>query len=247
MAVVTGSRLLSVFLIPVLFFCFYFRFDEFVVSSRIAVDPPRPEISTAVENATQTLLVSAFFPLSKSKHSLDDYTWWLSMFLKPVKSHIYFFTSPDMEHMIRQVRGDLPITINTSFTTPFDVPPLHGLLPLYERMQDNDREKKLHSPELYAIWNAKPYLLEQAVRNVQRDGKMYEYAFWNDAGSFRDNQMYGNWPDTRRVEEIWRTGSALTGTPKEDLIFYPMILSPPPYSRHWVESNGPIDVDFSEG
>jgi len=165
----------------------------------------------------------------------------------PVKSHIYFFTCPEMEDMVRNVRGDLPITINTSFTTPFDVPPLHGLQNYYDQMHEKDREKHLHSPELYAVWNAKPYLLEQAVKNMQKEGIMYEYAFWSDAGSFRDNQQYGDWPDARRVEEIWRTGSALTGTAKEDLIFYPMVLSPPPYSRHWVESDGPIDIDFSEG
>jgi hypothetical protein len=228
-------------------YCFYYRVDRFVLSSRVPFQSPVPEVPTAVANATQILLVSAFFPLSKSKHSLEDYAGWLSMFLKPVKTHVYFFTCPEMERKVREIRGDLPITINTSFTTPFDVPPLYGLRDDYELMHEIDREKSRHSAELYAVWNAKPYFLDQAVKNLQKDGRMYEYAFWNDAGSFRDNQIYGDWPDSRRVEEIWRAGSASTRTAKEDLIFYPIVNIPPTYLRHWVESNGPIDMDISEG
>lgn len=73
------------------------------------------------------LLVSAFFPLAKSKHSHEDYAGWLRKYLAKVTTHIYFFAPPEIESMIRDLRGDLPITLNTSFSSPFEIPPLRDL------------------------------------------------------------------------------------------------------------------------
>jgi len=75
----------------------------------------------------QILLVSAYFPLTKAKHTHQEYLKWISLYLSKITSHIYFFTPPELEPTIRNLRGDLPITLNTTFTTPFDIPPLKGL------------------------------------------------------------------------------------------------------------------------
>ncbi len=39
----------------------------------------------------QVLIVSAFFPLAKSKHPMSDYEAWLTHFLTPIASDIYKF------------------------------------------------------------------------------------------------------------------------------------------------------------
>ncbi|KAJ7288524.1 hypothetical protein C8J57DRAFT_1642508 [Mycena rebaudengoi] len=180
-------------------------------NSTLEVKPP-PKI----------LLVSSLYPLAKSKHSMGEYEVWLSQFLQHITTDVYFYAPVELEEMVRRSRGDLPITINTTYASPFDVPPLDGLQGAYTRMHKKDREKFRHSPELYAVWNAKPFFLDEAVKTLAREGKNYDYAFWNDAGSFRGTHKYAGWPDPRRVEDVWQEGSELTGAKAEDLLFYPI-------------------------
>jgi hypothetical protein len=213
---------------------------------------PTSHVSDSTANATHILLVSAFFLFPNSTHTLEDYTTWLSMFLTPVKTHIYLFVPPEMEATVEELRGGLPITIDTSFSSPFDVPPLKGLEGEYRSMRDPQHgTRPRHSYELYAMWNARPYLLHHAVRNQQlAHSEVYEYAFWNDASSFRDGQMLkgsGQWPDSRRVDALWREGSELTGTPKENLLFCPILGVPHASMGLWSESLGPISSRFSQG
>ncbi|KAF8891119.1 hypothetical protein CPB84DRAFT_1816300 [Gymnopilus junonius] len=198
---------------------------------------------------TSLLIVSAFFPLAKSKHSKKDYEDWLSHFLKPITTDMYMFTTPELAETIQRVRGEQPIAIDTTFSSPFQVPPLQGYEKIYMEMNDIDPEKWHHSPGLYAIWNAKPYLLDTAVKTLRRDGKVYTYAFWNDAGSFRKDHEYSEWPSPARVEQVWEEGSRLTGGKKEDLLFFPIFQLPDKKLKKWKEGMGPIanSVQFSEG
>ncbi|KAF7437141.1 hypothetical protein PC9H_003977 [Pleurotus ostreatus] len=204
----------------------------------------------------KVLIVSAFYPLSKSKHPIENYKAWLNRFLQNIESPVYFFTTPAMEGLIRGCRANHPIYINTTFERAFDVPPLHGLEGEYEKMQAKDREGFRHSPELYSVWNAKPYFLDEAVRNVNSLDPFaqnapslptYNYGFWVDAGSFRQEHFYQRWPDAQRVQEVFEEGSQLTGTPQDELIFFPICTIPERGWKRWRESDGPVDFDFSEG
>ena len=200
-------------------------------------------------NGTRILLVSAMFPLSKSKHTTKDYADWLNRFLGPLTTDIYMYTTPDFAETLAEIRGSLPITIDTSYSSPFLVPPLIGLEETYTKMNDMDKEKWHHSPGLYAIWNAKPYLLQTAVRNLAEKKIYYDYAFWNDGGSFRRNHIYENWPDPGRIEQVWEEASTLTGKDKVDLLFFPIFQLPEEKLSDWIEEMGPIanSVQFSEG
>ncbi|KDR80102.1 hypothetical protein GALMADRAFT_48997, partial [Galerina marginata CBS 339.88] len=199
-------------------------------------------------NKTRILLVSAMFPLAKSKHSVEDYEIWVSKFLRPITTDVYFYTTPDFAPVVQRARGfDLSITIDTSYTSPFYVPPMNGLETVYSEMHNQDREKFRHSPDLYAVWNAKPFLLDAAVKFLARRGEIYDYAFWNDAGSFRDEHQYKAWPDPGRVDQIWEKGSKLTGTKVEDLLFFPIFGAPGSTFKTWKEDIGPVDSEVSEG
>ncbi|KAK7472360.1 hypothetical protein VKT23_000477 [Stygiomarasmius scandens] len=200
--------------------------------------------ATNGKGSQNILLVSALFPLAKSKHSMEDYATWMSRFLGTVKTDLYFFTTPEMEPLIARLRGDLPITINTTFLTPYDIPPLTGLKQHYEEMHEMDRERSYHSPELYAVWNGKAYYLEEGMKN---SGKTYEYVFWTDAGGFRDDHVYEYWPDYQRLEDLWNEGNRMTGVQKHDLFFIPTFKAPDPDKKDWREEMGPVDIDFSEG
>ena len=192
-------------------------------------------------NSTRILLVSAMFPLSKSKHSTKDYTDWLNRFLGPLTTDIYMYTTPDFAETLAEIRGSLPITIDTSYSSPFQVPPLIGLEESYTKMNDKDKEKWHHSPGLYAVWNAKPYLLQTAMRRLADKKIYYDYAFWNDGGSFRWNSVYENWPDPGRIEQVWEEASMLTGKDKNDLLFFPIFQLPEEKLSDWVEEMGPIN------
>jgi hypothetical protein len=211
--------------------------------------PPSNDDSTSTRRPT-ILLVSAFFPLSNSKHSISDYESWLSRFLQPITTPIYFFTTPAMEPFIKSLRGpNLPITINTTFSSPFDIPPLQdsiGTKEKYNEMWAWDREKDIRSPELYATWTAKPYFLDEGLRNSRI---AYDYAFWTDAGSFRDPHSYTLWPDPIRIREVWEEGSKGSGTSVDELLFFPMWGLPHSSMKFWSEDIGPINSDsaFSEG
>ena len=113
-------------------------------------------------------------------------------------------------------------------------------------MHSMDREKSYHSPELYSVWNAKPFFVDNAIRVMASKGKTYDYVFWSDGGSFREINVYKNWPDRNRLDKVWHEGSRLSGTKEQDLLFFGMQY--PPYSaRDWREDMGPIDTDFSQG
>lgn len=225
-----------------------------------------------VEKNSQILLVSAFFPLSKSKHSIAQYSAWLSQFLARITTPIYFYCPPSLEETIMSIRGDLPIIIDTRFETAFDIPPLQGRKDDYEKMWEKDREKDHHNPELYAIWAAKPYLLANALEQLytgetsgetltaQQDreklgftqGSIEEdiaYAFWTDAGSFRQTHTYVEWPSRKRLDEVWSEGAdAGSGDLKQnDLVFFPAQRLPEMSMSLWIESFGPVDNDVSEG
>ena len=198
-------------------------------------------------NASRVLLVSSLFLITKSKHSKEAYHVWLQQFLQPITTEVYFYTSPDVAPTVQAARGwGLPITIDTNYNTPFDVPPLKGLEGWYKKMHSMDREKSYHSPELYAIWNAKPFFVDNAIRVMASKGKTYDYVFWCDGGSFRYTHVYNNWPDPSRIDKVWQEGSRLSGIKAEDLLFFP-IQYPPSSARRWKEDMGPIDIDFSEG
>ncbi|KAF8158068.1 hypothetical protein B0H34DRAFT_440207 [Crassisporium funariophilum] len=194
------------------------------------------------------LIVSSMFMLNKSKHSPEGYHDWLTRFLGPITTEVYFYTSPDFASTVLSARGKgLPLTIDTTYNSVFDVPPLKGREADYEALHKIDREHWYHSAELYAVWNAKPFFLDNAVRVMEERGFTFDYVFWSDGGSFREIAVYKDWPSPERVEEVWKEGSRLTGTPMEDLLFYPMCGPPDEKYRTWKESDGPIDTDFSEG
>ncbi|KAJ7729708.1 hypothetical protein DFH07DRAFT_994850 [Mycena maculata] len=197
-------------------------------------DPVLADNTAAIPSTPSSIpLVSAFFPLSKSKHTMREYEWWLCQFLQPITTDIYFYTSAEMVPVVRKCRGSLHITIDITFSTPFDIPPLRDLEEEYQKMYTLDREKDLHSS---ALWNGKPFFLDEAVKTLSRQGRNYDYAFWNDAGSFRSTHNFTDWPSLTQ-------GSALTGQKQEDLLFCRV---PHPSHRYWQEDMGPIDNYFSE-
>lgn len=213
-------------------------------------DPPSAyeDVDTTAANATRILIVTALFPLKRAKNGYDIYPTWVRRFLSEVTTDVYFFCNDENAESMRELRRPgLPLVIDTTFKTPFDTPPLKGLEKIYQQMHKIDRERTYHSPELYAVWNAKPYLTDYATKLLASQGKHYDYIFWSDAGSFREDHVYKEWPYGPRVDRVWEEGAQISGVPKEDLLFYPTYNAPPARFVTWKPDDGPLDVQFSEG
>ena len=193
----------------------------------------------------QVLLVSASYPLPNPMHTHEEYTDWMTPFLSKVTTHIYFFAPPEMEGTIRKLRGNLPMTLNTTFSAPFDIPPLRGMEGRYADMHKLDPEKAYHSPERYAGWSSKIFFLREALLNAQSTGMDVGYVFWNDAGSFREQQDFTDWPALERVDEIFAEGAKLSGMHKDELFFMPMWDVPYDDLRDWTPLEGPRELGDS--
>ncbi|PBK68081.1 hypothetical protein ARMSODRAFT_888221 [Armillaria solidipes] len=219
-----------------LFLFALYNFAVFRGSSAVTHDP-----ASNTSNSTslpKVLLVSAFYPISTSNYRASEYRQWLSVFLGQVTTEIYLFTSPGMEEIVWDLRGSRPITVNTTYTSPFSIPPLRGRVDKYVEMQGLDRRPGDHSAELYAMRNGKPFFVYEAMRNLSAE---YDYAFWIDVGSWETD--YGNiaWPDVMTTQEVLATGQEV-----RDRIFFPIHALPHTTMKYWGDQLGPIDNDFSQ-
>lgn len=71
---------------------------------------------------------------------------------------------------MRALRGACPLALNAAFASPFDVVPLCRREPQYAAIHVKDREAFHHSVALYAVWSAKPWLLDAALDAARRAG-----------------------------------------------------------------------------
>ncbi len=197
------------------------------------------------------LLVTAFFPIRGSKHSDGRYRSWMKNFLSTVETPVYFFTMNSRVPEILRLRGPLPIIFNTSYASPFDIPPLRGLSEVYQAQAKIDPENRgfwgdRHPAELYAVWNAKPYFLHEGLLNANSMSaydEKFSYAFWIDVGSFREPHSFRTWPGRERLDSIFDNGQKNAApTPR---LFIPFYAALPPSLSKWTTSDGPFEVPNS--
>jgi len=255
-------RIRAFLLVLIIIGIFYYYSDKYLFSSSsqdflTVPDTPHHDGdagSIPTDPTTHTgeiLLVSAFFPLNHSRHSVKEYQDWLGNFLGTVQTPIYFFTPPEIAPLVRKQRGPLPITINSSYADPFDVPPVQGLYDHYYKMHRQNRDHKAEGPGLYALRTAKPWFLTEAVKDygskLSPGSKTIEYAFWVDIGSFRDGLKVHDWPNVERVKQVLKEGAEATGRSEDELVFFPMNDVPNLTMQWWKEDMGPIYRDFAQG
>ena len=198
----------------------------------------------------EVLLVSAFFPLNHTRQSDSEYEEWLGKFLSTIQTPIYFFTPPEIAPLVKKRRGSLPITINSSYANPFDVPPVQGLYDVYYNMHRQNKDRRSEEPDLYAVRTAKPWFLAEAVKNyeigVASGSKTIEYAFWVDIWSFRDGLEVHDWPNLERVKEVFKEGAETVRRSEDELMFFPMKDVPNLTIRWWKEDMGPFYKNFAQ-
>lgn len=197
--------LLLLLLIPFSLFA-YHRYSPYrhaaALSSAESTPPARSNV----------LLVSAVFSVPESKKEKATLQADLSSFLSQISTDVYVFTTPELEGVVRTARGGLPIRINTTFSSPFDIPPLNtdgDLRMTYKEMNKQGRKDQIRPLHEYALSNAKPYFLAAALQNeraVYNTRAEYRYAFWIDPEVLEKGHLYRAWPDTQRLDDVWAKG-----------------------------------------
>lgn len=125
---------------------------------------------------------------------------------------------------------------------------MNGLQEKYAQQHDLDSQHSIRNPELYATWNAKAWLLNHTATHHASNAT--QWFFWTDAGAFRENHTFSDWPNHERVDQVFAKHSERTGVAVEDLLFIPICNPPPrkPFTLNWEPKDGPLDIPcMSEG
>ena len=154
---------------------------------------PPPPVRAPRVTSTVTL-VTAWFPLgAASKHSSDEYLSWMSAFLGRVETPIVVYTSEAGRSDILAIRDSRLPTLFEICDDVFALPLFAGAEPAtrvadaleaYVGSQPQlDEDRAIHSPALYAVWNAKTAMVEEAIARNEFASRLF---FWVDVGSFRE-------------------------------------------------------------
>jgi hypothetical protein len=149
-------------------------------------------------------VVTAFYPLGKSKHGTGKYHLWLQN-LCAIPCNLVVFTDATTAPLIREARGDRPTVIHER---PFDAWDMTtpAMMEMWRRQMDRDPERAIHSPELYAVWAIK----QEAVMSVIAENPFQSRWFiWCDIGIQRHAHLqpwYMTFPTVDACERLIAQG-----------------------------------------
>ena len=126
----------------------------------------------------ETLLVTSYYPLSRSKYSHEIYNTWLQYFFYSVTCPVIFFCPPELVETLKCKSKSNVTFIGRDFDS-WDMMK-EPQMEKWRQCWKVDPEQNIHSPQLYAIWAAKQEFVREAITLVE--SKVY---IWCDAGCFR--------------------------------------------------------------
>jgi hypothetical protein len=132
-----------------------------------------------------TTVVSAFYPLSKSKHSLAKYLEWIKQFCR-IPCNLVVFTDVGAASAIREARGSLSLHLIERPFESFEMTS-PAMMKFWNHHHVIDVEKSIHSPELYAVWAMK----QELIRLVIAENPFHSTWFvWCDIGIHREPSLH---------------------------------------------------------
>jgi hypothetical protein len=135
-------------------------------------------------------VVTAYYPLQTSKHSLEKYHEWIQNFFSCVTCDVFVFCPDEIYQKYKDV-----VSKNTKFIVrPFDSFEMMSpkFMDIWKEFHKIDPENSYHNPYLYAIWAAKQEFVREAMANSN-----YDTYVWCDIGCFR-NRRPGSFVNVNR-------------------------------------------------
>ena len=153
---------------------------------------------------SETTVVTAFYPLKKSKVGIESYRAWIQNFCKIPCAMVIFTTEPYMLEIYEWRREMLDNT--KVIVRPFDSFAMTSpeMMSFWEKQVPLDPEKDIHGPELYAIWALKQEFVRIAISHNYYQSKWFA---WCDMGIQRYSRFqdyYTNFP--REASRLCRDG-----------------------------------------
>ena len=136
-----------------------------------ASDAPTPSVT----------LVTGFFFLHSNPRSMSVYKRYIGNFVSRVETPMVIYTQSPDEAWFRSERGSL-LTRWRVYASIWNLPPVAHLRPAYDTQRTLDPEHAIHSGDMYAAYNFKPWALADTAANNPFDTP---YFMWVDAGCFR--------------------------------------------------------------
>lgn len=142
-------------------------------------------------------VVACYFKINKSKFNATFYENWIMNFLKSVNSPLVIYTDFESQDKIKEIRGFLPIDLVLYNSIWDQMKELEkernrSYVENYQNVQPQiDREEKIHSSELYAIWNLKSFMTKKVALRNPFNSSFFIYA---DAGAWREG-ITSEWPN----------------------------------------------------
>jgi hypothetical protein len=123
-------------------------------------------------------VVTAYYPVKTGKHTKGDYKKWYTQFFKCVSCPIVCFCSIEMESEFKLLAKPNVTLVIREFNSFEMMSP--SRMDAWKEWHDVDPEKKIHSPELYAIWATKQEFVKEAMKLTD-----YSIYTWCDIGCYR--------------------------------------------------------------
>lgn len=147
-------------------------------------------------------VVTAFYPLSRSKHGVAKYMEWIENFCR-IPCSLVVFTDAATAPAIQAARGEAPTHIIVKEFKHFKVtsPPM---MRFWTRHHAKDPEARIHNPELYAVWAMKQECVNLAIAENPFGSTWF---VWCDIGIQREpakQPLYMNFPS--KVGELCEPG-----------------------------------------
>ena len=147
-------------------------------------------------------VVTAYFNIPKSKANHETYVGWMKNMLA-IQNRMVIFCDASSMDLIRGLRKGNPYP-TIIVETKFEEFHCYKYVDIFRAQHAIDHEKKIHSVELYLIWNEKSHFLKRAATEIEklfREPHNDKFV-WCDIGCFRTtNTRFLQWPDASKIPD----------------------------------------------
>lgn len=126
------------------------------------------------------LIVTAYYR-SPAKHTVNQYHFWMGHFLKTINNPLVIFCDQQSVEQIIELRKEF-LDKTWIYVLPFQE--LYCSNINWTKDWQRDRERSIHNPNLYIIWNEKSAFVHRAMLKHPD----YDFYMWCDIGCFRSSE-----------------------------------------------------------